>query len=349
MGNDFEGRAPPPTLEDVARRAGVSTATVSRCLNNSGAVRQETRERIERTVAELGYTPHFVARALASNRTGTIGVVIPTMENAIFAHGLQAMEETLSEQDVTLLVATSGYSPEREIEKIRALVARGVDGLALIGFERSPEIYEFLAARSVRFVLLWSYRADSAYPCIGFDNRRAAADMAAQVIAQGHREIAMIAGLTTGNDRATARVAGVRDAMAELGLDLAPERLIECRYSLAEGEAATSRLLSAATPPTAIICGNDVLAVGALRGARLAGLNVPEELSIVGFDDIELASAVDPSVTTVHAPHRRMGRAAARFLLSPPDAEEDAGKHCFETEIVMRNSLGPAGDARKEV
>ena len=337
-----------PTLEDVARLVGVSTATVSRCLNNSGVVRKETRARIEQAVLELGYTPHFGARALASNRTGTFGVVIPTMENAIFAHGLQAMEEELSKHNVTLLVATSGYDSDTEMQKIRALAARGVDGMGLIGFDRPAAAYAFLEARSVPFVLLWNYDAASSYPCVGFENRAAAEKMAARVADFGHRRIAMIAGRMAGNDRAAARVLGVRQALAERGLDFIPGGLIECRYSFAEGEAAAAQLLSAAAPPTAIICGNDVLAAGALRGVRSAGLRAPEDVSVVGFDDIDLAAAVDPPLTTMRAPHRRMGRAAARMLLALASGELSETRRCFDTEIVERRSLGPVPAARLE-
>jgi LacI family transcriptional regulator len=338
-----------PTLQDVARRAGVSSATVSRCMNGTATVKPETRARVEQAIAALGYTPHFGARALASNRTGIVGVVIPTAENAIFALGIQAMEEALSEHSITLLMATSGYDSARELEKIRALVARGIDGLALIGFERPKEVYTFLAARSVPFVLLWNYVEDSPYPCIGFDNREAAAAMARHVLAFGHRRVAMIAGLTGENDRARERVFGVRAALEAKGLHLAADRLIECRYSIAEAEAAARHLLAAPDPPTAILCGNDVLAAGTLRGARRAGLSVPEDVSIVGFDDIDLASAVEPPLTTMRVPHRRMGRAAARVLITLHENQSEGECVQFRTEIVERLSLaspsaGPRAD-----
>ena len=127
-----------PTLEDVARRAGVSTATVSRCLNEPDRVRPATRARVDAAVNELGYTPHFGGRMLASNRTNTIGAVIPTMENAIFAAGVQALQDELARRGITLLVATSHYDMQREAEQIRVLLGRGVDGLVLIGEDR-PE------------------------------------------------------------------------------------------------------------------------------------------------------------------------------------------------------------------
>jgi len=334
-----------PTLQDVAARSNVSTATVSRCLNKPDSVRAQTRERVEQAIAELGYTPNFGARALASNRTGTIGIIIPTMDNAIFAHGIQAMEELLSEQDITLLVASSGYSAEREEQKVRALVSRGVDGLALIGLEHSGAMYDFLLSREVPFVLLWNYAEDSRYPCIGFDNRNAAAIITQRVLDAGHRRIAMIAGRQKGNDRATQRVEGVVAKLAEHGLSLlnggAP---IEVEYTLYNGDTACITLMSGSDQPTAIICGNDVLAAGAMRGVRSLGLRVPEDVSIVGFDDIDLASALEPALTTVHMPHRRMGRAAVRMLQQLPELDIDEARHCFETWVVERGSLATIGD-----
>ena len=143
-----------PTLDDVAREAGVSTATVSRCLNNSEKVTAKTRERVARAIDLLGYSPNFGARAMAAKRTFTIGAIIPTMENAIFARGLQAFQEALYAQGYTLLVASSAYKPEIEAEQIRALVARGADGLLLIGYDRDPSIYDFLARRGVPTLVL---------------------------------------------------------------------------------------------------------------------------------------------------------------------------------------------------
>ncbi len=333
-----------PTLHDVARRAGVSTATVSRCLNLPDRVRPETRVRVEAAVAELGYTPHFGGRALVSNRTNTVGVVIPTMENAIFARGLQAMQDEFSAGGVTLLVATSYYDAGREAEQIRALIARGVDGLVLIGESRPDSTYQLLQARNIPFLLVWSYHADSAFPCVGFDNRGAARAMAEQVLASGHRRIAMISGLTTGNDRATERVAGVRDALAARRIKLEPPYLVEKPYTLDDSRDAAKTLLGLDPRPTAIICGNDVQAAGALRGSRDAGFAVPEDLSIVGFDDIDLAVAVEPALTTVRVPHRRMGRAAAQLLLQMIARTEPPASIRFDTTIIHRASLGAPND-----
>lgn len=301
-------------------------------------VRPETRARIEAAVAALGYTPHFGGRALASNRTNTIGAVIPTMENAIFARGVQAMEEELSERGVTLLVATSHYDAEREARQIRALLARGVDAVALIGHSRPDASYEPLRRRGVPVVTLWSAAPEGAPPFVGFDNEAAARAMAELVLSRGHREIAMIAGITVGNDRAAARVEGVRKALAASGCPLPPERLFEAPYDLDAAADAARALLTRRPRPTALICGNDVLAAGALRGAKDLGLTIPEDVSIVGYDDIDLAVAVDPPLTTVRVPHRRMGRAAAAMLLRMIDGEA-VESLMFDVEIMERMSL----------
>lgn len=321
--------------------ANVSIATVSRALNAPDVVRAETRARVEAAVTATGYTPNFSGRALVLNRTNTVGVVIPTMDNAIFAQGLQALQETLADAGVTMLVATSHYSAEQEAAQIRTLLARGVDALALIGEARPPESYQMIERHGVPFVLMWVYGPQIPHLCVGFDNRGAARKMTELVLAAGHRRIAMIAGLTAGNDRAAARIDGVRDALAAERLTLAPDELLEAPYDIDASASAARQLLSRADPPTAIVCGNDVIAVGAIRGALALGLGVPRDVSIVGFDDIDLATVVDPPLTTVRVPHRRMGRAAAELLLAV-DREGIAGTSvAIETSIVERASLAP--------
>lgn len=333
---------PLPTLEDVARHAGVSTATVSRCLNTPEKVVAGTRDRVMSAVDELGYTPNFGGRALASRKTNTVGAVIPTMDNAIFACALQAFQEKLASAGVTLLVASSDYNPTQEFEQIRALVERGADGMLLIGDDRPKASYEFLQKRGIPFVIAWVIRSDQTTCCVGFDNRLAAMDMAKRVIDLGHRNIAMITGITSGNDRAAERVRGVRDALAAAEFDLSLMQVIEVPYSMDASGQALDELLKEAPQLTAIICGNDVLAAGAILRSKERGLRVPEDISVVGFDDIELASVIEPKLTTVHVPHRRMGVAAAECLLEMKSQQYAVRGHEFETEIIERDSLGPA-------
>ena len=250
-----------------------------------------------RAVDELGYTPHFGGRALVSNRSNTIGAVIPTMDNAIFARGLQAFQEVLADAGVTLLVASSGFDPAREFEQIRTLVSRGTEALMLIGLERPAACYAFLERRHIPHVLTWNYRAGQRACCVGFDNRLAARAIAHRVIEHGHRRIAMIAGITASNERASDRVAGVRAAMEDAGLAGRGMPIVEEVYSLGGGRRACATLLARRPRPTALICGNDVLAVGAICEARALGLRVPGDVSITGFDDIELAEVIDTPLT----------------------------------------------------
>lgn len=331
-----------PTLEDVAARAGVSTATVSRSLNAPDRVSPVTRDRVMDAVRELGYAPNFGAQALAANRTNTFGAIIPTMENAIFARGLQAFQEELSREGITLLVASSSYSAKLEEEQMRALVARGADALLLIGHDRTPQIYRFLEDRKIPHVVAWVY--DSAAPrlSIGFDNRKAMAALARDVLKLGHRSIAVITAECKENDRARDRLAGVKDVLEESGLDPALLRVVETTYSISNGASAFSRLMRAGDRPTAVLCGNDVLAAGALMMARNLGIEVPDDVSITGFDDIEIAEIVTPALTTVHVPHREMGRGAARLLIALRNGEDPGASVELGAHVRWRETLGKA-------
>lgn len=329
-----------PTLADVARAARVSTATVSRCLNSPDQVIAETREKVMAAVRDLGYAPNFNARALAARRTNTIGAVIPTMENAIFARGLQAFQEELHNNGFTLLVASSQYRADVEEEQIRTLVARGADALLLIGYQRSKEIYQFLASRDVPILTAWAYDTDENQLAIGFDNRGAMKTLASHVIELGHRRIGYISARQSDNDRARERVEGVLVAMKEAGLDPQELELIETSYSIENGAAAFHELFEKKARPTVVICGNDVLAVGALRAAHQLGLSVPQDVSITGFDDIELASVAVPALTTVHVPHREMGRDAAKLLVSLVTGDGKVNSRRLSTRLCLRETLG---------
>ncbi|MEZ5872825.1 MAG: LacI family DNA-binding transcriptional regulator [Nitratireductor sp.] len=327
-----------PTLEDVAREATVSTATVSRCLNSPEQVSAKTRERVMAAVERLRYTPNFGARALAAKRTNTFGAIIPTMDNAIFARGLQAFQEALSVRNATMLVASTNYDPDLEEKQIRNLVARGADGLLLIGDDRPEAVYDLLRERGIPVVVAWALSERPGVSCVGFDNRLAARQLADAALALGHRTVAMISAHTKSNDRARARLEGIRQSMTANGIDPKSLRLVETNYSIKRGMEAAIGMLRDGQRPTLIMCGNDVLAAGAVMGAKSLGLDVPGDVSVTGFDDIELAMLTEPGLTTVHVPHRQMGRAAAQLLLD----HDDSGMNklvCLDTSIVERGSL----------
>ncbi|WP_170333939.1 LacI family DNA-binding transcriptional regulator [Ruegeria arenilitoris] len=332
---------PTPALADVAKLAGVSTATVSRYLNDPNRVVEATRQRELKAVDRLGYTPNFAARVMAVKRSWTIGAIIPTMENAIFARGLQAFQEELHQHGYTVLVSSSAYDPELEAEKIRTLVAHDADGVLPIGHDRDPKIYKDLARRDIPVMNAWSFMAYTQIASVGFDNRAAMAELANRAIRLGHQRIGVISDITTGNERARLRIEGIRDAARQNGLSLSNLTILDPPYQIENGAEAFSKLMSQGIRPKVILCGNDVLAVGALHRARDMGLKVPKDVSVTGFDDIELARVAAPALTTVHVPHREMGRRAAAALVDMLENRTPGASTRLATHIVERQSLGP--------
>jgi len=335
-----------PTLEDVAQLASVSTATVSRCMNLPELVQKHTRDRVMAAIRELGYFPNFGARALMAKRTNTIGAIIPTMDNAVFARGIQAFQEALHEKGITLLISSSSYQEDIEAEQIRTLTARGADGLLLIGHHRSEDIYRFLANRGIPALSAWVYDTTQSRLSIGFNNREAMKNLAEAVISKGHRSIGVISAEQKSNDRASERVFGIYEAIKDAGLAPDALQLIETPYGIENGALAFHELMSRPEAPTVIMCGNDVLATGALRGAKKMGLRVPDDVSITGFDDIELASIADPELTTVHVPHRAMGKQAAQMLIDMVNGSLPVESFELKTWLCMRESLAPPASIR---
>ncbi|KQW40302.1 LacI family DNA-binding transcriptional regulator [Rhizobacter sp. Root404] len=331
-----------PTIEAVAASAGVSTATVSRALNRPDDVRPALRERVERAVAELGYVPNAGARSMMLRRSGTIGAIFPTVDNAIFAKAIGALQRRLSEADQQLLIATCDYDPDAEMRQAVNLVSRGADALALCGTGQRPELLEFLRQRGLPCVHVMMLSDDPALLNVGFDNAAAMAQAVRYLLDLGHRRIAMLAGITRDNDRATARLAGVRGALEAAGLKLPANRLAERPYGIAAAREGLRELMAVSPAPTAVLCGNDVLAFGALLEAQRLGIEVPKALSIVGFDDLELANQLQPPLTTVRVPAEEMWRTAGDRLLAALRGEAVPRRTEVEVALVVRGSTAAA-------
>ncbi len=332
------------TVDDIARAAGVSTATVSRALNMPDRVRPERLARVRAAIDDLGYVPHGAAQTLASKRSMTVGAVIPTLDNAIFAQGVAAFQARLQEAGYTLVLASSDYNLETEIKLVDTLIARRVDAMMLVGQVHRPVVFDRLAARDVPYVLSWTFDTAGDLPCVGFDNRAASERAAAAALDLGHTRFAVIAGQMEENDRARERVQGVRDAMAARGLTLNDADVIEKPYGLANGRDAMNTLLDRGERPTVVMCGNDVLAVGALMACRDRDIRVPDDVSIVGFDDLAWAAEFRPALTTVRVPAEDMGRAAAEALIAQlTDVDPPPTRH-FVADLVIRDTLGPPSD-----
>ncbi len=327
------------TIEDVARTAGVSTATVSRVLSKPDVVRASTLARVMTAVRQLDYQPDAAARALASGRSHTVGCVIPTLDHAIFARSTQALQTALARSGYQLLVASHEYDPATEFEVVRVLQQRGVDALVLVGTDHTAALWKALRAWDKPTILTWS--CDDRLPSIGFDNVAVAGMATEHLLSLGHRRIGVISGLTAHNDRARSRIEGARQALKRAGLKLMQSRLTEQALNVHGGCAGLRVLMATTQPPTAIFCGNDLLATGALLEAQRLGIPVPGQLSLCGIDNHELAGAVNPGLTTINLPTQDLGRITAHSVLSAIAGEAIAARSLLPFELIVRESTAP--------
>jgi len=331
----------PVTLRQVAERARVSTATVSRVLNSPAAVRDDRRKRVLKAITELSYVPHGPAQALVSRRTGTIGAVVPTLNNGLFADCIAALQTRLNQEGYVLLLATSEYDRDREVEEVGALLQRGVDALMLVGGTHNPEVYARVENRKVPLVLTWALESDAGYDCVGFDNTGAASRLTEYLLDLGHRRFGIIAGIAQGNDRAAGRIKGFTQALIARGIDLNSVPIIECPYAVSEGRVAMRTLLRRNEIPTAVLCGNDIQAFGALAECNASGISVPRQISIAGYDDNEMATCVTPPLTTVRVRPQAIGEQAAAVLLAKLRGIQTRQSIDVQAEVILRQSTAP--------
>jgi LacI family transcriptional regulator, galactose operon repressor len=328
-------------LRDVARVAGVSTATVSRAMNSPDTVSEELRARVASVVRHLGWVPHGAARALATRRTGTIGAVFPTLTHGDFARAIQGLQSELSKSGRTLLLACSEYDLEQEYLQVRKLIERGVDALLLVGEAHHRDLSELLQKNRIPYVNTFVYNPATHGTCVGPDNRKALYELTSYLIKLGHRHFGVVAQTTQNNDRAEARLQGIRDALAERAMAIQPRHFAQGFWGINEGRQLFRRLLSEKPWPTAVICGNAYLTVGALLESQAMGITVPDEMSIVGYDDIEIMSELPIPLTTVRVLSDEVGRRAARLLVAKLEEREIGENFECAAEIVIRQSSGP--------
>ncbi len=337
-------RYPKLKLTDVAARVGVSTSTVSRTLTRPDLVRESVRLRVQKAIEELGYRPHAAARALAASRSRNIGVIVPTLDFASFAAGVGALEARLSQANYMLQLTISNFSSHHEFACARELLARGVDGIVMIGVRHSQELYNLIDDRNLPFVNIWDFVQSDTRPCIGFDNRQAGYHIANYVVDEGHQRIAIIAGGgPQRSDRSIARLEGVLSAMSERGLVAPPEMIIEVPYLPQAGSAALQQLLKLNPWPSAVICTNDVLAVGAMLECQRLGISVPDQMSFSGFDDIDIGALMSPGLTTVSIPTRQMGHLAAEYLIEKIEGRDPLTRIKLDYALVVRGSVRRSG------
>jgi LacI family transcriptional regulator len=329
-----------PTLEDVARLAGVSLGSASRALSVPDQVKPGTLDKVRRAVEQLGYVRNGAAQALASRRTKTIAAVYPTLDNPIFAVSIQSLQQTLWTLGYQLLVASHEYKPERESEVLRAFVEHGVDGLVLVGTDHADAVFDLTRQYRLPYVLTWSTDERGSRECVGFSYYDAAYQMAELVLEHGHSRIALCVGVAAGNERVRARIAGTRAALKAAGLELRDDWIEQQPFTFEGGRQAVRNLMAGKMRPTVLICGTDIQAVGAIGECRDRGLEVPDQLSVTGSDDIELGNLVVPKLTTVHVPTIEIGMRAAKRIVALIDNAELPPEADLSTRLVVRGSLG---------
>ena len=329
-------------IVDVASAAGVSAATVSRYFNTPERVGSRSRSRIAEAIRELGYVRNRVAGSLHNRPSGAVGLVVPTVDNAIFAEMIEAFSARLRDYDYTMLIASHGYDLRLEAQLVRTLLERRADAVALVGLDHEFETMSMLGLREVPSLLLWNCDRASHQPCIGVDNEQAGWLVTRYLVDLGHRDFALISGPVEANDRARGRRQGALRALAEAGLRPAPEWQHQCRYDVGEAKALAQRVLTGRRRPTAIVCGNDIIAHGVLYGAQSIGRRVPLDVSVVGIGDFRVSAHIEPGLTTVRIPAPRIGQAAADAIVGLIAGEVLGSALLIEPELKVRGSSGPA-------
>lgn len=323
----------------VAKAAKVSASTVSRYFNHPELLKSSTRRRIDSAVRKQGYIRNRAAQTIHGIRSGTIGVLVPTIDHAIFAEVVQAFSDAVEAQGFTILLASHGYSAEQEYAVLRKFLEHRVDGVVLTGLEHDEAVFQLIESQAIPAVLIWNHSEAARLPCIGADNHLAGRLIAEHILSLGHRDIACMFPPVSGNDRAQGRKLGVMEALANAGVEVRPEWQLETVYSISASKRDTSALLSRQKRPSAIICGNDILATGALYGAQACGLSVPANVSIVGIGDFKGSSEIEPPLSTVRLPAVRIGQEAGQALANAITQKEAgiANLHCMP-ELVVRAS-----------
>ena len=334
-------------IADVAKAAGVSTATVSRALSKPESVSQRRRELVLRTVEALGYAPNYAAKSLRTTRSQRIIMTVPDISNPFFSAIIRAAEQTAQAAGYAILIGDTCHDSDREEYYARMLARREADGLIFLGHWLAPSAAGIVTRLGMAAPIVngCEYEPDLNVSSVHIDNAAAAAEAMRHLYELGHRRIGIVTGSVL-SPISRDRLEGVRGAAAGRGLgDELPTRVGD--FSIDSGEALTHELLDEACPPTAIFCFSDEMAIGAIGALRERGLDCPGDVSVVGFDDIRVARAYHPGLTTIRQPKELIGRKTVEILLSILAGNGDGGTSItLPHELVVRGSTAPPATAR---
>jgi LacI family transcriptional regulator len=334
------------TIREIADLAGVSIATVSRVVNGHSDVSEETRDTVMRIVREHGYATNRSARGLSAGRTGLVGVLVPLVYPVYFSAILSGAAEALYEQELRLVLSPTQHEHDREVSLLDRLMHGMTDGALIVLPEESSDELARLLEQGYRFVVVDPrLPLDNRVPSVSAAHASGADQAMSHLLGLGHRRIAAITG-PRGWVATEDRRRGYHAALAAQGILPDPSLEVEADFEIAPGRDAAGHLLDLHDPPTAIFAFNDNLAIGALQAARDRGLRVPGDLSVVGFDDVEPATIVTPTLTTVRQPLAEMGRTAVSLLMRLLERQRfETLRVELATRLVVRESTGPPRSA----
>ena len=334
------------SLKQVAALAGVSSSTVSRAIAAPERLHPKTLKKVKEAIASLDYVPFAPARVLRSGRSRTIGIVAPTLMNELYARAVDTLESEFLQFGYTGLLTCHRDSRDLELSIVRALIERGVDGLALIGTSHHPDLLTMVRRLKLPYVLMWAIDREGVHPTVGYDNQHAMGRVTEHLVGLGHVRFGVLPGPTETQQLATVRLSGIREGLARHGIALRPEAVVATPYESESVRAATRHLLSRVDAPTALICNNDRIAASAIAECRAMGISVPHSVSITGFGDWELATLGSPSLTTVHSDAVRIGNLSAKSLLAQINHCGDpvARQEEFEAQLIVRESTSNPPD-----
>lgn len=359
---DKNGRGAMTTVQDVARKAGVSTATAARALGDYGSVSAATLERVQAAAKELGYRPNGLARSMITGQTRSIGVVLADIENPFFYGVLRGITNTARTNAFDVLLANTDEDATNERQALKTLTERRVEGVILCpadGEDQDRSHLTSLIESRIPVVLLDRFIPGLKVDTVGLDNRAAAREATQALIDQGHRRIALVTGGAPAHEPRLrrpgmkgveriavttlgARAAGFRDALLAAGIEPEPQYLTAGGFHRDDAEATTRMLMTLPTPPTAILTSDSILTMGVLAAFRRLGLHSPDDVSLVGFDDPEWAEIVDPPVTVVRQPVHEIGVRACELLLRRiANPERAPARHRLRGELIRRESIAP--------
>ena len=331
----------PVTLREIARHLSLSESTVSRALNNDPRVREETRRRVLEAARVLKYRPNAVARSLATQKSRVIGLVISDIANPFFAAVVAGVEALARQHAYGLLLANTGGDPEQEIRYIRTLAERRVEGILFMSGRLPFEVAEALRESSLPVVTVERDASAYGFPSVRIDNQKESAAAVQYLINLGHRRIACITGTLSDAESGYARLEGYRAALQAAGIPYDPALVVEGDFRMESGFRAMQLLLRVRPRPTAVFAASDAMAIGAIKAARAAGLSVPDDLAVVGFDNTILATVSTPALTTVAQPLFEIGETATRLLLRLAAGEAVPDSQVFlPCQLVIRESCG---------